>query len=117
MHRIPLDEALMALGPTFTKEVRDHLAPVKDQFFQTAESDPDHARDGLYRAPPYLADLDLRKVAIELAELAVNPGIDVNFACEPDGSTFLHSFVLVRDSEIATEGLTWLLAHGADPNC
>jgi ankyrin repeat protein len=37
-----------------------------------------------------MTEPDLRKVAIEIAELALQRGIDVNAACEEDGSTFLH---------------------------
>jgi ankyrin repeat protein len=118
-HRIPLDEALTELGhtdPTFNEEVRRRLAPVKDRFFETSSSRGSEPKDGLYTAPPYLSDPELRKVAIELAELALQRGIDVNLACEANGSTFLHECVLLRDSTIAAEAVAWLLAHGADPN-
>jgi ankyrin repeat protein len=72
-------------------------------------------KDALYTAPLYLTDPELRKVAIELAELALDNGIDVNLACEADGGTFLHLCVLLRDPSIAIEAVTWLLMHGADP--
>ena len=117
-YRIPLDEALTALGPSFTQELRNIIAPVRDLFFQMkANPDPDHVKDGLHIAPPYLTDPQLREVATALAELALTRGIDANLAVEPDGTTFLHAFVLLRDSRIAMETVTWLLAHGADPNC
>src|SRR5262245_1312262 len=115
MQRIPLDDALMGLGPRFTEEVRKLLAPVRDRFFQPPlRSDSAHVQDGLITPPPYLTDPELRKVAIELAKLAIENGIDVNLACEPDGSTFLHKCVLLRDSPIAIYSVGWLLAHGAD---
>jgi hypothetical protein len=121
MHKIPLDEAITNLGrtdPTFYEEVRKLLAPVKDRFFAPPPRDGlDKFKDGLYTPPPYLTDPELRKVAIELADLALQRGIDVNLACEPKGSTLLHEFVLLRDSAIAVEAVAWLLAHGADPNC
>jgi ankyrin repeat protein len=63
-----------------------------------------------------MTDPELRKVAIELAELALSRGIDVNIPVEPNGRTFLHGCVLLRDSKIAVEAVGWLLAHGADPN-
>ena len=120
MYRIPLDEALSEVGrtdPTFNEEVRNRLAPVKDRFFAASSGHgSDQPKDGLHTPPRYLTDPDLRKVAIELAELALQRGIDVNLACESDGSTFLHKCVLLRDSMIATETVSWLLAHGADPN-
>jgi len=116
----PLDEALCQLGrtdPTFNEEIRRRLAPVKDRFFQAPpRQDSDERRDGLYTSPPYLSDPDLRKVAIGLAEFALQRGIDINLACSPDGSTFLHGCVLLRESDIAADAVTWLLAHGADPN-
>jgi len=121
----PLDEALTALGPGFMQEVRNRLAPVRDRFFQPpARSDSEHVqrldrierKDGLITTPPYLADPELRKVAIELAELAIENGIDVNIALERDGSTFLHMCVLLHDPVTAMETVGWLLAHGADSN-
>jgi hypothetical protein len=115
MRKIPLDEALMALGPTFTQEVRNRTAAVRDRFFDISP-DPEHPQDGLYAAPPYLADPEFRRITTELAELAVNRGIDVNLAIEPNGTTLLHEFVLLRDSKLAVEAVTWLLARGADPN-
>jgi ankyrin repeat protein len=116
MRRVTLDDALMALGSRFMQEVRNRLAPVRDRFFQApAHAHSDYLKDGLYTAPPYLADPELRKVAIELAELAIENGIDVNVACEADGTTFLHYCVLLRESSIAIETVTWLLGHGADP--
>jgi ankyrin repeat protein len=107
------------------QEVRKRLAPVSDRFFQPPSlSDSEHIqrgdrierKDGLITAPPYLADPDLRTVAIELAELAIENGIDVNIVCETEGRTFLHMCVLLHDPAIAGETVGWLLAHGADPN-
>jgi uncharacterized glyoxalase superfamily protein PhnB len=121
----PLDEALMALGPGFMQEVRKRLAPVRDRFFQPPlRSDSEHVqrldrierKDGLITTPPYLADPELRKVAIELAELAIENGIDVNIACESEGRTFLHMCVLLHDPATAMETVSWLVAHGADSN-
>jgi Ankyrin repeats (3 copies) len=125
MPTTPLDDALDALGPGFLQEVRNRLAPVKDRFFQPpSRSNSDYIqrgdrierKDGLITAPPYLADPELRKVAIELAELAIENGIDVNIVCETDGSTWLHGCVLLHDLATAKECVTWLLAHGADSN-
>jgi ankyrin repeat protein len=118
-YRIPLDEALTELGrtdPTFNDEVRRRLAPVKDRFFEASPDRATEPKDGLHTAPPYLSDPELRKVAVELAEFALKCGIDVNLACEVNGSTVLHECVLLRDSTIAAEAVAWLLAHGADPN-
>ena len=113
----PLDDALTALGPGFLQEVRKRLAPVRDRFFQPpSRTDSEHVEDGLIPTPPYLADPELRKVAIELAELALENGIDVNIVCEPAGRTFLHMCVLLHDPAIARETVSWLLAHGADSN-
>jgi catechol 2,3-dioxygenase-like lactoylglutathione lyase family enzyme len=121
----PFDDALTALGPRFMQEVRKRLAPVKDRFFQPpSRSDSEHVqrldrierKDGLITTPPYLADPELRKVAIELAELAIENGIDVNIAPERDGSTFLHMCVLLHDPATAMKTVSWLLAHGADSN-
>ena len=120
MAKISLDEALTQLDrtdATFLQEVRKRLAPVKDRFFappaRRALAEP---KDGLRTPPPYMMEPDLRKVAIELAELALERGIDVNLACEEDGSTFLHGCALLRDPAIAVVTVEWLLAHGADPN-
>jgi len=121
----PFDDALTALGPRFMQEVRKRLAPVKDRFFQPpSRSDSEHVqrldrierKDGLITTPPFLADPELRKVAIDLAELALENGIDVNIAAERDGSTFLHMCVLLHDPATAMEAVSWLLAHGADSN-
>ena len=125
MQTTPLNDALEALGPGFLQEVRKRLAPVRDRFFQPPlRSDSEHVirgdrierKDGLITTPPYLAEPDLRNVAIELAELAIQNGIDVNIVCETEGSTFLHGCVLLHDLATARETVTWLLAHGADPN-
>ena len=80
------------------------------------QHDDEHRKDGLYAAPPYLAYPEFRRITTELAELAVNRGIDVNLAIEPNGTTLLHEFVLLRDSKLAVEAVTWLLAPGADTN-
>ena len=123
MQTTPLDDALMGLGPKFMQEVRKRLAPVRDRFFAPpSRSDSEHVqrldridrKDGLITTPPYLADPELRKVAIELAELAMENGIDVNIVCESEGRTFLHVCVLLHDPETARETVGWLLAHGAD---
>jgi ankyrin repeat protein len=125
MKTTPFDDALEALGPGFRQEVRKRLLPVRDRFFQPpSRADSEHVqrldrierKDGLITTPPFLADPDLRKVAIELAELGIANGIDVNIVCEPDGSTFLHGCVLLHDPAVAREAVSWLLAHGADPN-
>jgi ankyrin repeat protein len=106
-------------------EVRKRIAPVRDRFFQApSRSDSEYVqrldrierKDGLITTPPYLADPELRNVAIELAELAIENGIDVNIVCETEGRTFLHMCVLLHDPATALETVTWLLAHGADPN-
>jgi uncharacterized glyoxalase superfamily protein PhnB len=127
----PFDEAITALGPGFLEEVRKRLAPIKDRFFQPpTRSDSEHVqkvrlrqrgdrierKNGLITTPPYLSDPELRKVAIELAELAIENGIDVNVLIESHHGTFLHAFVLLDDPAIAMETVSWLLAHGADPN-
>jgi ankyrin repeat protein len=120
MSKIPLDEALCRLGEsdqTFNPEIRKILAPVKDRFFAPPDRrDSDERKDGLHASPPYMTEPDLRKVAIQIAELALEPGIDPNLPCEDDGSTFLHLISLLRDSAIAVEAVEWLLAHGADPH-
>jgi len=125
MQTTPLNDALEALGPGFLQEVRKRLAPVRDRFFQPPlRSDSEYVqrgdrierKDGLITTPPYLADPDLRNVAIELAELAIENGIDVNIVCETEGRTFLHICVLLHDLATARETVSWLLAHGADPN-
>jgi Ankyrin repeats (3 copies) len=120
MRRDPLDEALERLhraDPTFTPEVRRILAPVKERFFRPPPyKTPGGIKDGLLTAPPWIAEPDLREVAIALAELALDRGIDVNVVCGQDGSTFLHSCTLLRDQAIAAEAVEWLLVHGADPN-
>jgi hypothetical protein len=121
----PFDDALTALGPGFLAEVRKRLAPVRDRFFQPPSLlDSEHVqrldrierKDGLITTPPYLADPELRNVAIELAELAIEKGIDVNIVCGHEGGTFLHGSVLLHDVAIARETVSWLLAHGADSN-
>src|SRR5215467_5566562 len=94
---------------------RKRLIPVKDRFF--ARNPLDNPKDGLYTTPPYLAEPDLRQVAIGLAEFGLERGIDVNSACIEDGTTCLHFCALLRDTAIAVETVGWLLAHGADPNC
>lgn len=125
MKTTPFDEALAALGPSFMQEVRKRLLPVWDRFFQPAlRADSEHVqrldrferKDGLLTTPPFLAEPDLRKAAIELAELGIENGIDVNIVIEADGSTFLHRCVLLHDPVAARESVSWLLAHGADPN-
>jgi hypothetical protein len=50
-----------------------------------------------------------------LAELGLGRGIDINIACAPDGSTFLHMFARIREETIAAEAIKWFLKHGADP--
>jgi hypothetical protein len=86
----PLDEALCQLGPTFNAEIRKRLGPVKDRFFQPPPHNAsDDRKDGLRTSPPYMTEPELRKVATEIAELALQRGIDMNAACEEDGSTFL----------------------------
>jgi ankyrin repeat protein len=125
MQMTPLDDALEALGPDFWQEVRKLLAPVRDRFFgPPPRSDSEHVnrldrierKDGLLTTPPFLAEPDLRNVAIQLAELAIENGIDVDIACETGGRTFLHMCVLLHDPATARETVNWLLAHGADPN-
>jgi ankyrin repeat protein len=125
MQTTPLNDALEALGPGFLQEVRKRLASVSDRFFLIPSRDMseyvvrgDHieTKDGLVPTPPYLADPDLRNVAIELAELGIENGIDVNIVCETEGRTFLHMCVLLDDPATARETVRWLLAHGADPN-
>jgi ankyrin repeat protein len=120
MYTSPLDEAIEELertDPTFIEEIRKHLAPVKERFFAITErSRSDKPTDGLITPPPYMTDPGLRKVAIELAESALQRGIDINLPCESNGNTFLHKCVLLRDSTIASEAVAWLVAHGADPN-
>jgi hypothetical protein len=91
----PLDKALMALGPGFTKEVRKRLAPVRDRFFQPpARSDSEHVQrlDRIERKDGLITTL------------------------ERDGSTFLHVCVLLHDPVTAMEAVSWLLAHGANSN-
>jgi hypothetical protein len=115
-----IDEALTALSqsdPSFTQEIRKRLAPVRDRFFATSVSAySDYLKDGLHTAPAWLTDPEMRKVAAELAEFALNRGIDVNVAWEADGRTLLHEFAFLRDPVIAVDAVTWLLGHGADPN-
>jgi len=117
MLKVNLDEALTIISrrdPAFTPEIRKRLAPVKDRFF--APPLKDSLTDGLRTPPPYLAEADLRVVAIELAELALERGLDVNVPVEDDGTTFLHFCTLIRDPTVALETVRWLLSHGADPN-
>jgi ankyrin repeat protein len=90
---------------------------VRDPFNTPPVLGPSENRnDGLLTPPPYMTEPDLRSVAIELAELALKRGIDVNLACTEDGGTFLHGCALLRDPAIALDAVGWLLAHGADPN-
>ena len=112
MQTTPLNDALIALGPRFMQEVRKRIAPVKDRFFQPpSRSDSEYVqrgdrierKDGLITTPPYLADPDLRNVAIDLAELAIENGIDVDIVCESEGRTFLHMCVLLDDPATALE--------------
>src|ERR1700733_8752252 len=109
MPRISLDAALTQLGRTdvtFNEEVRRRLGPVRERFFgQPSRKDSDKRNDGLHTTPPYMIEPDLRQVAIEVAELALERGIDVNIACEEDGSTFLHLCALLRDPAIAIEAV------------
>ena len=113
----PLDQALSELGPTFTAEIRRHLGPVKDRFFaEPVRSVSEDQNDGLLTPPKYMTEPDLREVAVGLVELALARGIDINLACEEEGSTLLHKCALLRDPVIAAEAVAWLLAHGADPN-
>jgi hypothetical protein len=125
MQTTPFDDALEALGPRFWQEARKRLAPVRERFFVIPSRDMseyvvrgDHieTKDGLVPTPPYLSDPELRKVAIELAELAIESGIDVNVPIETHLGTFLHACVSLHDPAIAMETVSWLLAHGADPN-
>lgn len=119
MSKLSFDEALTQLGPTFLEEVRKRLAPVKERFFALPVGrDPyqPQPKDALIAPPPYMTEPDLRKVAIELAELALERGIDVNVVCDEDGNTFLHGCVLLQDSAFAVANVEWLLGHGADPN-
>jgi ankyrin repeat protein len=114
-----IDDALTQLGrtdPTFNDEVRKILAPVRDRFFSAPSHDGSKPQDGLHTPPPYLSDPELRKIAVALAEFALQRGIDINLPWESDGTTLLHEFVLLRDFEIAVECVEWFLAHGADPN-
>jgi hypothetical protein len=88
----PFDDALTQLGPAFLQDVRQRLAPVRDRFFALpAGRDPHQPqpKDGLLTPPPFMTEPDLRKVAIELAELALERGVDVIVACEEEGRTFL----------------------------
>ena len=112
MQTTPFNDALEALGPGFLQEVRKRLAPVRDRFFLIPSRDMseyvvrgDHieTKEGLIPTPPYLADPDLRNVAIELAELGIENGIDVNIVCEAEGRTFLHMCVLLDDLATARE--------------
>jgi len=119
MSESPLDDAIDELDrtdPTFIEEVRKRLAAVSERFFAPPESNSDTPKDGLITPPPYMTDPELRKVAVELAELALQRGVDVNLACDADGNTLLHKCALLRDSVLAREAVIWLLAHGADPS-
>jgi ankyrin repeat protein len=103
------------INPKFNEEIRRRLAPVKERFFSTS-SELDRTKD-----PPSLAlfliDPDLKKVAIELVEFALENGISLNLSNDRDGSTLLHNFVRLKDyPEVSAEAVEWLLAHGADPN-
>jgi hypothetical protein len=115
-----MDEALEELGrrdPSFNEGIRTLLRPVRDRFFaRPPGNDSDKPSDGFYTAPLYMTDPELRQVAIDLAEFALKRGIDVNLAWESNGTTFLHYCVLLRDLAVASDNVTWLLAHGADPN-
>lgn len=118
MPKMTFDEALDRLtqiDATFLPEVRKRLAPVKDRFFAQPGRDISQPEVGLRTPPAYLSDPELRKVAIGLAELALDRGIDINVTSADDGSTFLHFCALLRDSATAVYAVEWLLAHGADP--
>ena len=114
-----LDEALDRFSQTdasFLPEVRKRLAPVRDRFFVQPGRDVSQPEVGLRTPPAYMTDPELRKVAIGLAELGLERGIDINVTGDDEGNTFLHFCALLRDSATAVYAVEWLLAHGADPN-
>lgn len=113
-----MDEALTRahrINPKFTEEIRRRLAPVKERFFSTS-SQLDRTKEPP-SLPLYLIEPNLKRVAIELVEFALEHGISLNLGAERDGSTLLHNFVRLKDyPEVSAETVAWLLAHGADPN-
>jgi ankyrin repeat protein len=101
--------------PGFNAEIRTRLAPVKDRFFSVSAA-KDNSKDPP-ALPLYLIEPDLKKVAIGLAEFALEHGVSPNLAVGDEGDTLLHGYVRFKDyPEVAVEGIEWLLAHGADPN-
>jgi ankyrin repeat protein len=114
----PLDDALTSTGradPAFNEEIRRRLAPVKDRFFSSSP-DLDKTKEPP-SLPLYLTETDLKEVAKGLVEFAQEHGININLAFERDGSTLLHIFARLKDyPDVSTEAVTWLIAHGADPD-
>jgi ankyrin repeat protein len=101
--------------PRFNAEIRTRLAPVKDRFVSVSAT-KDMSKDPP-ALPLYLTDPDLKKVAIGLAEFALEHGVSPNLAVEREGNSLLHIFARLKDyPEVSAEAVEWLLLHGADPN-
>jgi ankyrin repeat protein len=101
--------------PRFNAEIRMRLAPVRDRFFSLpAQKDVSKDPPAL---PLYLTEPDLKKIAIGLAEFALQHSVNPNLPIENEGNTMLHGFARLKDyPDVAVEAVAWLLAHGADPN-
>src|SRR4029077_19889539 len=76
--------------PRFNAGIRLRLAPVKDRFFSLSD------QKDMSKEPPalplYLTDPDVKKVAIGLAEFALEHGVSPNLAVEREGNSLLHIF-------------------------
>jgi ankyrin repeat protein len=102
-------------APRFNAEIRMRLAPVKDRFFSRS------AQEDVSKYPPalplFLTDPDLKKIAIGLAEFALEHGVSPNLAFGDEGNTMLHEYARWKDyPAVSADAVEWLLAHGADPN-
>lgn len=72
-----------------------------------------NARNIFYETPLYMATINPRGKNLEIAEMLIVGGADLNMIVTENGRTLLHAAALQSDTLLT---LVFLLSKGADPN-